>query len=115
MRTLRSAFLIGILSWLAAAASAAPAAVLATPDVTIQPKLATVGPAGGNSGTNPIWLASSADGSHVAFRTREALTANDTNSRLDAYDWSAADGLQLVSAGSTSEPPYEETRYSADG
>lgn len=92
-----------------------PASVLATPDVTIPPLLATVGPAGGNGDINPIWIATSADGSHVVFRTREALTADDANARLDVYDWSEADGVRLVTAGSATEPTYEATRISDDG
>lgn len=98
-----------------AAPATAPAATLATPDVSIPPLIATVGPAGGNGSVNPIWIATSADGSHVVYRTREALTAGDTNAILDLYDWSEADGVRLITAGSTTEQTYDAVRISADG
>ncbi len=98
-----------------AEAAAPPASALATPDVTIPPLLTTVGPTGGNGSINPIWVVTSADGSHVVYRTREVLTAEDTNSLLDLYDWSEADGVRLITAGSTTEQSYDATTISSNG
>ncbi len=39
------------------------------------------------------------DDGRVFFTTQEALALRDTNERLDAYEWSPADGTQLISTG----------------
>ena len=109
---------VGLSTIIAASAVLAvvkPGAVLATPDLSIPPLLASVGPAGGNSDQNVIWMGSSADASHVVFRTFEALTSDDTNSRLDLYEWSQANGVRLITPGSTTQPTYEGLLLSEDG
>jgi mannan endo-1,4-beta-mannosidase len=94
-----------------------PPVAAATPDVSNPPLITSIGPSGGNGGTSVLPVAYSGDGSHVVYSTRESLTPDDSNpDRLDLYDWSEADGVRLLSVGSTNhDTGYDQTLLSADG
>jgi hypothetical protein len=63
-------------------------------------QLVSTGPSGGNAAFDAPFQFSSADGSHVLFRTAERLVSSDTDSSIDVYERVGAT-TTLVSAGPT--------------
>jgi hypothetical protein len=60
--------------------------------------LISTGPNGGNGAFSAIFLAASADGSHVFFRTAEKMVASDTDGAQDIYERSNGT-TTLISTG----------------
>jgi hypothetical protein len=60
--------------------------------------LLTTGPNGGNGANSATFAGTSADGSHVFFRTSEKLVVSDTDSAVDVYERSGGQ-TTLVSTG----------------
>jgi hypothetical protein len=54
------------------------------------------------------------DGSYAFFDTEEALVPNDTNGKLDVYEWHEGHGISLISSGTDSSPSFF-LEASADG
>jgi hypothetical protein len=54
------------------------------------------------------------DGSYAFFDTEEALVPNDTNGKLDVYEWHEGHGVSLISSGTDSSPSFF-LEASADG
>jgi hypothetical protein len=46
------------------------------------------------------------DGSYAFFDTEEGLVPNDTNGKLDVYEWHEGHGISLISSGTDSSPSF---------
>lgn len=80
-------------------------------------QLVSTGPTGGAAGFNAAYVGTSRDGSHVFFKTDEALVSDDEDASEDLYQWSAA-GTELVAvpeAGGDAAADVELQASSSDG
>lgn len=74
------------------------------------PRLVSVGPAGGHSGESVSFRFASTDGYRALFETREPLVFEDRDSTTDLYEWFGGH-VSLVSGGSDIGTGNEPARF----